>query len=91
MAEFTPEKKTAKSINKESPTSITHFDADVGKITLSNEGIKFIEDNFLSEDDPFIIIHWIQDGVMDALEAIHGAAIEDLPPAPLFVNLETPE
>ena len=58
-------------------------------LKLSSEGLNYISESFSSDEDPFLIIHWVEDGVMDALLEITGHQLIHLPerlyrPVPLF-------
>ena len=73
-----------------SPTSVTELTED-GQLRLSDEALEYIDTSFSSEEDPYVLIHWVDDGVADALDAIHGNIIQALPAPPVFLDTTTAE
>ena len=80
----------SKSLKADSPVSVTLVE-EGGNLKLNPEGLNYISTSFCSDDDPCLVIHWVQDGVMDALFEIGGNQILDLPQPPIFLDTSTPE
>ena len=73
-----------------SPSSSPSLGAE-GELKLVPEALTYVLDSFESEDDPFFVIHWLADGVMDALNEAAADQIPNLPPPTLFLNTASPE
>ena len=50
-----------------------------GNLKLSSEGLDYISSSCCSYNDPYLVLHWIKDGVMDALLGAAGNQIQNLP------------
>ena len=79
----------------EAPKSMYHSlssvaDVKNGMMVLSQDAVAHIQET-VSEEDPYVLIHWVDDGVMDALNAFHAGLIPNLPVPPPFVNPNSPE
>jgi hypothetical protein len=85
----TPETMKRK-IDTTSPVSVTEV-RDSGEVVLTDEGLQYVENNFVSEYDPFFVIHWTANGIDDVLLHYHGGALADLPNPPGFLQLDSPE
>ena len=79
-----------KSGNRYSPNFVTFLDTDES-LHLNLEALDYIQNSCCNDDDPCLVIHWVADGVIDALSAIFGDQILNLPPPPPFLQLTSPE
>ena len=86
----TPRSEKYTSELKGSPASVTSVGID-GELRLSPEAMSFIANSVCSNDDPCLVIHWIEDGVMEALFEVMGNQILNLPAPPDFLNTTSPE
>jgi len=86
----TPRSKKYTSELKGSPASVILVGID-GELRLSPEAMSFIENSVCSNDDPCLVIHWIEDGVMEAVFDVMGNQILNLPAPPDFLNMTSPE
>ena len=87
----TPNKGQAQQpTSHHSPTSVATISPD-GVIVLDEDALQYLQQNFKSEDDPFLLIHWENDGVMEALFGVYGNLIAGLPPVPAYLNITSPE
>jgi hypothetical protein len=81
----------ATGLSSSSPSSsVTAIGLD-GEIHLSEAGLKYVAATFVSEDDPYFVLSWIHDGVMDALDAANGGLIPNLPNPPPYLDVTSPE
>ena len=69
---------------------MTLFDS-VGNLKLSPEGLKYICDSCCSDDNPFLIIHLVEDGVVDTLLEVEGNQLINLPQPHISLVISTPE
>ncbi len=86
----TPSSKISSSNVQASPSSVTSVGIG-GELILSPEAFNYIQNGICSEDDPCLVIHWVEDGVMDVLLEATGNQIANLPPKPLFLDVTSPE
>ena len=89
MIPKTPETMRQKT-NTTSPVSVTAV-RDSGELVLSDEGLQYLENNFVSQNDPFLVIHWTANGIGDVLLQYHGGILADLPNPPAYLQLDGPE
>jgi hypothetical protein len=90
MSDSTPIAAKGKATQYSSPSSAVTGFID-GGITLSEDANEYVRTTFKSKDDPYLVIRWLGDGVMDALNALQHGNIADPPNPPPFLNWETPE
>ena len=87
---FTPAGQRTKSKLLHSPSSVTSLGKG-GELILSPEGTGYIEGSACSVDDPCLVVHWTEDGVMDALLEAAGNQIHNFPEPPAFLDTTSPE
>ncbi len=85
----TPVSKTKES-KVPSPSSVTSMNLS-GELILFPEAFSYIKAGICSEDDPCLIIHWVEDSVMDTLFEAEANQILNLPQPPLFLDTTSPE
>jgi hypothetical protein len=73
----------------ESSASVTSIDGE--NLSLALEELNYISDSCCSDCDPCLVLHLIEDGVMDALIEAAGYQIPNLPPPPIFLDTSSPE
>ena len=72
------------------PHSITLIEEE--NLKLSSKGLlNYKSESFSSDDDPFLIIHWVENGVMDALLEITGNQLIHLPEKTIFLDITSLE
>jgi hypothetical protein len=90
MSYKTPNSKKQKS-QQPSPASVTQEITSSGELMLNEEALQYLQTILVSEDDPCFLIHWTSNGVSEALEAVHGGILRNLPDPPEYILLDDPE
>ena len=82
---ITPANCTFQAVARLSPNSASLIDSN-GHLVLTEDAAAYVSRTFMSDNDPYVVIHWALDNLAAAIQAYHDQVINNAPILPGWLD-----